>query len=112
MEAVELIREGNAPRTGQDDSLATYESWCRKENAEIDWQRSASEVHNLIRGCNPQPGAWTTFSDEVVQIFDVELTEGNGRVGRVCSLDDASFTINAGLGGIKRDIHMYDQACV
>ena len=101
LEAVELIKGGNAPRTVQDDSLATYESWCRRENAEIDWQRSASEVHNLIRGCNPQPGAWTTFSDEVVQIFDVELTAGNGRVGRVCSLDDASFTINAGLGGIK-----------
>ena len=58
-------------------------------------------MHNLIRGCNPQPGAWTTFSDEVVQIFDVEFTQGNGRVGRVCALDAASFTINAGLGGIK-----------
>jgi len=101
LEAVELIKGGNAPRRRQDDSLATYESWCRKENAEIDWQRSASEVYNLIRGCNPQPGAWTTFSDEVIQIFDVELTEGNGRVGRVCAIDSESLTVNAGLGGIK-----------
>ena len=101
LEAVELIRGGNAPRMRQDDSLATYESWCRKENAEIDWQRSASEVYNLIRGCNPQPGAWTTFSNEIIQIFDVELVEGNGRVGRVCAIDAESLTINAGLGGIK-----------
>ena len=101
LEAVELIKGGNAPRMRQDESLATYESWCRKENAEIDWQRSALEVYNLIRGCNPQPGAWTTFSDKVIQIFDVELTEGNGRLGRVCAIDAESLTINAGLGGIK-----------
>ena len=101
LEAVELIKGGNAPRMRQDNSLATYESWCRKENAEIDWQRSAPEVYNLIRGCNPQPGAWTTFSDQVIQIFDVELTGGNGRVGRVCAIDAESLTINAGLGGIK-----------
>tara|TARA_Y100000588_G_scaffold391280_1_gene499429 strand:- start:767 stop:1723 length:957 start_codon:yes stop_codon:yes gene_type:complete len=101
LEAIELIREGNAPRIKQDEARATYESWCRKENAEIDWERSAQEVYNLIRGCDPQPGAWTTLEGEVLQIFDAALTNGTGRVGRVSAIDDNSFTITAGLGGIR-----------
>jgi methionyl-tRNA formyltransferase len=58
-------------------------------------------VYNLIRGCNPQPGAWTTLDGEEVQIFDCQLTAGTGRFGRVCAIDDTSFTINSGLGGIR-----------
>lgn len=101
LEAIELIRSGNAPRIVQDEAKATYESWCKSENAEIDWGCSAQEVYNLIRGCNPQPGAWTTINGEVLQIFDAKLTTGAGRVGRVTCIDNNSFTINAGLGGIQ-----------
>ena len=101
LEAIDLIRSGEAPKIPQDETKATYESWCRRVNAEIDWSRSATEVYNLIRGCNPQPGAWTTLDGEEVQIFDCELTVGTGRFGRVCAIDDTSFTINSGLGGIR-----------
>ena len=101
LEAIDLIRSGKAPKIPQDETKATYESWCRRANAEIDWSRSANEVYNLIRGCNPQPGAWTTYNGEEVQIFDCELTVGSGRFGRVCAIDDTSFTINSGLGGIR-----------
>ena len=101
LEAIDLIRSGKAPKIPQDETKATYESWCRRANAEIDWSRSANEVYNLIRGCNPQPGAWTTYNGEEVQIFDCELTAGSGRFGRVCAIDDTSFTINSGLGGIR-----------
>ncbi|MFQ5627024.1 MAG: methionyl-tRNA formyltransferase, partial [Methyloligellaceae bacterium] len=58
-ESVDLVRDGKAPRIEQDDSKATYESWCRKKNAEIDWSKPVQEVHNLIRGTDPAPGAWT-----------------------------------------------------
>jgi len=101
LEAIDLIRSGKAPKIPQDETKATYESWCRRANAEIDWSRSAKEVYNLIRGCNPQPGAWTIYNGEEVQIFDCELTVGSGRFGRVCAIDDTSFTINSGLGGIR-----------
>ena len=101
LEAIDLIRSGKAPKIPQDETKATYESWGRRANAEIDWSRSANEVYNLIRGCNPQPGAWTTYNGEEVQIFDCELTVGSGRFGRVCAIDDTSFTINSGLGGIR-----------
>ena len=97
----DLVRDGKAPRLLQDESKATYESWCRAKNAKIDWERSAGEVYNLIRGCNPSPGAWTALNGETLQIFDCEPAAGSGRPGRICAVDDESFTINAGLGGIR-----------
>ena len=101
LESIELVRAGNPPRLVQDESKATYESWCRAGSAKIDWERSAGEVYNLIRGCNPAPGAWTTLNGETMQIFDCEPAAGSGRPGRVCAIDDESITINAGLGGIR-----------
>jgi methionyl-tRNA formyltransferase len=40
MEAVDLVRAGNAPRLVQDETQATYESWCKKSDVEIDWSKS------------------------------------------------------------------------
>ena len=76
MEAVDLVRAGKAPRIPQNDSQATYESWCRKADARIDWNKPASEVYNLIRGTDPQPGAWTLIDGQEVQIYDSEPSHG------------------------------------
>lgn len=99
MEAVDLVRDGKAPKVVQDDSLSTYESWCKKEDVEIDWSKPVQEIYNMIRGANPQPGAWTTHNGEVVQIFDSRVSEGaSGAPGEVVGIDDDSFSI-AGNGG-------------
>src|SRR3954452_12949981 len=52
VEAVDLVRDGRAPRIAQDEAEATSESWCRKADVEIDWDRPVRDVHNLIRGAN------------------------------------------------------------
>jgi len=84
LEAIDLVRDGKAPRIAQDESRATYESWCRKEDAEVDWSRGGADVHNLIRGCNPQPGAWTLHNGEPLQIFDCRRAPGvSGTPGEI-----------------------------
>ena len=70
LESVDLVREGKAPKIAQDESKATYEGWCRDEDVEIDWSKPVQEVWNLIRGSNPQPGAWTRHGETSVKIFD------------------------------------------
>ena len=100
LEAIDLVRSGDPPRIPQDDSKATYESWCRKEHAKIDWSRSVGEVYNQIRATNPAPGAWTTFEGKTLQIFDSAKVEAGGRPGEVVSITDEGFTVVAGLGGI------------
>ena len=57
-EAVDLVKSGKAPRISQDNSLATYEPPCDDKVASIDWTKPAREVYNLVRGCDPQPGAY------------------------------------------------------
>jgi methionyl-tRNA formyltransferase len=102
LESVELIKAGKAPRIKQDDSKATYESWCRKAEAEIDWSRPAAEVYNLIRGTNPQPGAWTRHEGQELQIFDsARLDGGGGQPGEVMSITGAGFTVAAKDGQIE-----------
>ena len=82
-EGVDLVREGKAPSVPQDHSKATYESWCRKADAEIDWSKPVDEVYNLIRGTNPQPGAWTTCNGNELKVFDSSKVEGSGEPGTV-----------------------------
>ncbi len=102
LESVDLIRAGNAPRIKQDESNATYESWCRKADAEIDWSKPVAEVYNLIRGTNPQPGAWTVHKGETLQIFDsAKLDDAGGTPGEVTAVDDEGFTVAAQGGAIR-----------
>ncbi len=100
VEGVDLVRRGNAPRLNQDHSKSTYESWCKKSDAEVDWGKPAQEVYNLIRGCNPQPGAWTTFEGNELKIFDSKLVDPTGAPGEVVEVFDGGFIVAAKHGGI------------
>ena len=99
-EGVDLVRAGDPPRIQQDHSKASYESWCRKSDAELDFSKPASEVYNLIRGTNPQPGAWTTFEGKELGIFDSKLVEISGTPGKVVEATDAGILVAADNGGI------------
>lgn len=107
-EAVDLVRDGKAPRIEQDHSKATYESWCTAEDAEIDWAAPVAQVYNLIRGTNPQPGAWTMHDGRKLQIFDCGLERYDhasdpgvtAHPGEVVAVDGESFSVAAEGGNI------------
>ena len=73
VEVVELIKGGKAPRITQDESKATYEPPCDDSVASVDWEKSSKDLYNLIRGCDPQPGAHTTLKGRKVRLYDVKL---------------------------------------
>ena len=101
LESVDLVKAGKAPRIEQDESKATYESWCKKEHAQIDWSKSAAEVYNLIRGTNPQPGAWTVRDGETLDIFDsTRIDEPGGTPGEVTAVGAEGVMVSAGGGQI------------
>ncbi len=100
LEAVDLVRDGKSPRVEQDHSQATYESWCRKADAEIDWSKSARDVYNLIRGTNPQPGAWTIVAGNELKIFDCSPVEASSAAGEVAGMTEDGFTVACGDGGL------------
>jgi methionyl-tRNA formyltransferase len=94
-EALDLVKDSNAPRLAQDESRATYEPICRDEHARIDFSRSAHEVHNLIRGCDPQPGAYAMLAGRQLRLYDaiIETEPPAGRPGTVLSNDAAGMRL-------------------
>jgi methionyl-tRNA formyltransferase len=102
MESVDLVRDGTAPKIAQDESRATYESWCRREDAEIDWSKLVRDVYNLIRGTNPRPGAWTTIDGEEVGILDCDRVDGDpgAAPGQVVEVDGDRLVVAVGNGAI------------
>ena len=101
LESIDLVREGKAPKVAQDFSAGTYEGWCRRDDAKIDWNKPAEVIHNLIRGTNPQPGAWTTIGGDTLQVFDCAVSsEASGEPGEIIDATDLGFTVAAASGGI------------
>lgn len=103
VEAVDMVRAGSAPRIVQDESQHTYESWCRKDDVQIDWRKPVQEVWNLIRGANPQPGAWSRLNGQDIHIFDANKHTGdtNTEPGTVTAIGKESFTIASKGGAIE-----------
>ena len=101
LESIELVRLDEAPRIDQDPNAGTYEGWCRAEDAAIDWSKPVHQVYNLIRGTNPQPGAWTTHNGSVLQIFDSRKIDAEGgNFGEITAITKNGFCVAADGGQI------------
>jgi methionyl-tRNA formyltransferase len=98
LEAVRLVKEGRAPRVEQDLALGEYEPPCKSMT--IDWTYPVSVVYNVIRGCNPSPGATTAYGGHKVKILDCERRQKSGPElpGTVLELGGDGFLV-AGCGG-------------
>jgi methionyl-tRNA formyltransferase len=102
-EAVELIRRGKAPRIPQIESEATYEPLCDDRFVSVDFEKSIKDIYNLIRGCDPQPGAYTTLKGKKVRLYDakMDLLTADRPSGEIISIDERGIQI-AVKGGLIR----------
>ena len=106
LEAADLVVAGKHKETVQDESQASYEGWFREAEAKINWANHADVIHNLIRGCDPAPGAWTTLNGVKLQLFDSrkELVRSfgavKGKIGEVVGLAEGRLAIAAQGGRI------------
>ena len=107
LEAADLVVAGKHKELVQDESQASYQGWCRAPEARIDWAKHVDHVYNLIRGCNPAPGAWTTLNGKKMQIFDVKkilfrrFADVAGKIGEVTEISSASFKVTTEGGVIE-----------
>jgi methionyl-tRNA formyltransferase len=89
--ALAALERGSLHFTPQPEAGVTYAAKIDKAEARIDWSKPASEVHNLIRGLSPFPGAW----------FELEL---NGAPTRVKALRSTLASGSAAPGTILPDL--------
>jgi len=102
VDSIELIKRGTAPRVPQDESQASYEGLCTEKDAVINWHRPVSQIYNLIRGTNPQPGATASFGDKKLKVFDSALRAGvaGGLPGEIIDITQQGFVVAAQGGAI------------
>lgn len=84
---IKAIEEGTAPRISQNDSDATYASMLSKEISEIDFSKSAKDVHNKVRGLSPWPSAQTKLFGKRIKILETRLSDKKGEAGKVISVN-------------------------
>lgn len=108
LEAAELVDAGKAGEHVQDETQASYEGWVREAESHINWANPVDIVYNLIRGCNPAPGAWTIGSGRQLHLFDCRkivartFAEVKGlKPGQVVSVGASSLTVAAQGGFIE-----------
>jgi methionyl-tRNA formyltransferase len=93
-DALALIDEGNPPHIVQDESIATYEPICADEHARLDFAKPGRDVHNLIRGCDPQPGAYTFVGGRQLRLYEPSIEpEMPAPPGTIISADASGLRI-------------------
>jgi methionyl-tRNA formyltransferase len=100
--ALAALERGSLTCAPQPEAGVTYAAKIDKAEARIDWSRPAGEVHDLIRGLSPHPGAWLEMKlggkAERVKVLRSALTEGSGVPGTI--LDD-TLTVACGEGAVR-----------
>jgi methionyl-tRNA formyltransferase len=107
LEAADLVVAGRHNETVQDERQASYEGWFRAEESRINWANHVDQVYNLIRACNPAPGAWCELGGVKVSLYDCRKhavrTYGavRGKPGDIVRITELSLFINAQGGMIE-----------
>ena len=107
LEAADLVLAGKHAERAQDESQASYEGWCRDAEARVNWATHVDFTYNLIRGCNPAPGAWTTLNGQKIHIFDARkhvyrrFADVGAKIGEVFAVSETSFRVGAQGGAIE-----------
>jgi methionyl-tRNA formyltransferase len=102
VEAADLVVAGKHTETIQDETKASYEGWFRANEAKINWHNHVDVIHDLIRACDPAPGAWTTLAGKKVQLFGAKKhpvrTFGavKGKPSEITAIGDTLFVTAQG----------------
>tara|TARA_R110000824_G_scaffold118960_14_gene272293 strand:+ start:429192 stop:430130 length:939 start_codon:yes stop_codon:yes gene_type:complete len=102
--ALAALSRGSLAATPQSETGVTYASKITKEEARIDWMRSAAELDCHIRGLTPFPGAFFEVTREGkptrVKILRAQHVDMSGAAGEVLSVEDG-ITIACGTGALR-----------
>jgi len=100
--ALAALERGSLDFTPQPESGETYAAKIDKAEARIDFSRPAAEVHNLIRGLSPFPGAWfeMVLAGKTVRIKALRSSLAD-EAGAPGALLDGGLTIACGSGAVR-----------
>ena len=94
-ETLVLIQEGKAPRTPQNHDEFTYAPIMDKNLGHVDFSKTAREVHNLVRGVNPWPSAYTMYMDKKMKVWKTKVLneKSSKEPGTILSVDQEGIKV-------------------
>ncbi|CEN91607.1 methionyl-tRNA formyltransferase [[Clostridium] sordellii] len=97
-DTIDLISKGEAPREKQNDEETCYSPIMDKSLGNIDWSKSATDIHNLIRGVNPWPSAYTTYDKQTMKIWKTKVLDklSEKTPGTILSVDKNGIEVSTG----------------
>lgn len=95
-ETIDLIEKGEAPRIPQNHDEFTYAPMMNKTLGQIDFSKSAKDIHNLVRGVNPWPSAYTTYKGQTMKIWKTKvLSESSDKApGTILKVDKEGIRVS------------------
>jgi len=102
IETIKLFKNNTVVREKQDDSLSCYAPMITKDTAKIDFNKSAIEIFNLVRGMNSYPYAQTKYENKLMKVISCEvLTDDySGENGEIKSVSADGIVVKCGEGAI------------
>jgi methionyl-tRNA formyltransferase len=101
-ETLRRLCDGTLRPEPQDDAQSNYAPMMKKEDGRIDWSRSATVIHNLVRGLTPWPGAFTLWDGQMLKLGRTLAEEGPAaEPGTVLSADADGVCIACGEGVLR-----------
>ncbi len=102
MQTLAAIAAGTCPRVPQDETSVTLAPSLPPDAGELDWARPAAELHNLVRGVTPKPGAYVFVQGKRLKIWRTEVAESSGgAVGTIETLGSGGITISTSKGALR-----------
>ena len=98
------LEDGTIAPIPQDNDLATHARSLKRDAGAIDWNRSADQIVNLIRGCTPRPGAFTRLGDTQIKVWSAVTAKRDGQAGEpgeVLRADKDGIVVAAGSGSVR-----------
>ncbi len=103
-ETLTALKNGTLQRIPQEDSQSSYAPMMNKELGHIDWNKSAGEIHNLVRGTDPWPGAYTFLLGNRMRVWKTSLVPGKSDAeidnGKILKVDDKGILVKCPDGNL------------
>lgn len=93
---IDALENGTLIRTKQDEAFATKCPMLKKEHGKIDFANTAQQIHNLVRGVNPWPGAYAMFNGTPLKIWKTKL----------CHAENPNLPLGSCVGDGKRGLFL------
>ena len=95
------IAEGEVERFKQDESKVTFAPMLDKSMCPIDWNKTAQQVHNHVRGLHPWPVATMELNGQKFKVHATKIVEGSGKPGEILGLTRTGLKIACGEGAVE-----------